>query len=89
MLLGGKQLQFYQWDGDVSQLLDGVRASLNELAEGWTREQKDHCLQETLDAFKVQWAPFCMSVVVLVHNNALLLLLFLLCCCLLRDHACL
>lgn len=52
MLLGGKALAFYEYDGDVNALLDGVRASLNELAEGWSREQKDHCLKETADAFQ-------------------------------------
>jgi hypothetical protein len=53
MLLDGKDLKFYQYNGDVNELLDGVRASLNELAEHWTREQKDHCLKETADAFQV------------------------------------
>jgi hypothetical protein len=53
MLLGGHELGFYEYEGDVSTLLDNVRVNLNELAEGWSREQKDHCLQETADAFKV------------------------------------
>jgi hypothetical protein len=53
MMLDGKELKFYQYNGDVNELLDGVRASLNELAEHWTREQKDHCLRETADAFQV------------------------------------
>jgi len=57
MLLGGKQLQFYQYEGDMNSMMDGVRANLNELAESWTREQKDHCLQETADAFKVRQTP--------------------------------
>lgn len=52
MLLGGHELGFYEYEGDVSTLLDNVRVNLNELAEGWSREQKDHCLQETADAFK-------------------------------------
>eukprot|EP00882_Tetradesmus_deserticola_P004021 GHRQ01004248.1.p1 GENE.GHRQ01004248.1~~GHRQ01004248.1.p1 ORF type:complete len:263 (+),score=79.28 GHRQ01004248.1:105-893(+) len=52
MLLDGKELKFYQYSGDVAELLDGVRASINELAEQWTREQKDHCLRETADAFQ-------------------------------------
>jgi hypothetical protein len=29
-----------------------VRESINALAETWTREQKDHCLQETEASFK-------------------------------------
>lgn len=32
-------------------LLDGVRASINGIAEGWTREQRDACLQETPATF--------------------------------------
>jgi heme oxygenase len=58
-LLAGKELKFYQYDGDVNQLLDTVRANLNDLAESWTREQKDHCLQETADAFK--WSGKVMA----------------------------
>jgi hypothetical protein len=54
MLLDGKQLQFYEYAGDVNELLDGVRGSLNSLAEGWSRDQKDVCLKETLDAFSVR-----------------------------------
>jgi heme oxygenase len=56
MMLDGKELKFYQYNGDVNELLDGVRASLNELAEHWTREQKDHCLRETADAFQVRYS---------------------------------
>jgi hypothetical protein len=63
MLLDGKDLEFYQYNGDVNELLDGVRASLNELAEHWTREQKDHCLRETADAFQVKiLAALCCAV---------------------------
>lgn len=51
MLLGGKALAFYEYEGDVNSLLDGVRASLNELAQGWSSEQKERCLKETADAF--------------------------------------
>lgn len=52
MLLGGKELAFYQYRDDVNTLLDGVRESLNKLAEHWSPEQKEHCLKETADAFK-------------------------------------
>lgn len=62
MMLDGKELKFYQYNGDVNELLDGVRASLNELAEHWTREQKDHCLRETADAFQYSGMLMkCMS----------------------------
>lgn len=52
MLLGGHELQFYQYQGDIKELLQGVRDSIDGLAETWTREQKDHCLQETEASFK-------------------------------------
>ena len=54
MLLGGKELAFYKYRDDVNTLLDGVRESLNKLAEHWSPEQKEHCLKETADAFKVR-----------------------------------
>jgi hypothetical protein len=59
MLLGGKALAFYEYEGDVNSLLDGVRASLNELAQGWSSEQKERCLKETADAFTVREGGGC------------------------------
>ncbi|XP_047270993.1 heme oxygenase 1, chloroplastic isoform X3 [Capsicum annuum] len=44
-ILNKKELEFYKWDGDVSQLLQNVRDKLNKVAENWTREQKNHCLR--------------------------------------------
>ena len=41
-----------QYDGDYKPMLDGVRQALNDVAEGWTREQKDHCLDETMMSFR-------------------------------------
>lgn len=51
MVLDNKQLQFYKYRSDVKQLLENVRDQINEVADGWTREQKDHCLEETEKAF--------------------------------------
>ncbi|KAJ9551081.1 hypothetical protein OSB04_015126 [Centaurea solstitialis] len=51
-VLNGKKLEFYKWDGDVSQLLQSVRDKLNRVAENWTREEKNHCLEETEKSFK-------------------------------------
>ncbi|KAI4379467.1 hypothetical protein MLD38_005761 [Melastoma candidum] len=51
-ILNNKDLEFYKWDGDLSQLLQNVRDKLNQVAEGWTREEKDHCLEETEKSFK-------------------------------------
>ena len=64
MILDNHPLKFYQWEGDVSVLLDAVRAKLNTLAESWTREQKDHCLQETMDTFKVGDMKRCICGIV-------------------------
>ncbi|KAJ8768419.1 hypothetical protein K2173_021572 [Erythroxylum novogranatense] len=51
-ILEGKDLEFYKWDGDISQLLKNVRDKLNKVAESWTREEKNHCLEETEKSFK-------------------------------------
>lgn len=49
-LLGGHTLRFYEWNdprGDVKQLLDNVRASIDAIANGWTDDQRHDCLEET------------------------------------------
>ncbi|KAJ7956697.1 Heme oxygenase 1 [Quillaja saponaria] len=51
-ILNKKELEFYKWDGDLSQLLQSVREKLNKVAKSWTREEKDHCLEETEKSFK-------------------------------------
>lgn len=52
-LLDSKALKFYKWDGDLPQLLQNVRDKLNKVAEDWSREEKDHCLEETEKSFKL------------------------------------
>ncbi|XP_058727606.1 heme oxygenase 1, chloroplastic-like [Vicia villosa] len=52
-LLNNHGLEFYKWDGDLSQLLQNVRDKLNKVAEEWTREEKNHCLEETEKSFKL------------------------------------
>ncbi|KAM7268926.1 hypothetical protein ACFE04_011092 [Oxalis oulophora] len=52
-LLDGKVLEFYKWqDVNLSQSLQNVKEKLNTVAESWTREEKDHCLEETEKSFK-------------------------------------
>ncbi|XP_057967379.1 heme oxygenase 1, chloroplastic-like [Malania oleifera] len=51
-LLDKKELEFYKWDGDLSELLRNVREKLNRVAESWNREEKNHCLEETEKSFK-------------------------------------
>lgn len=52
MLLDGRVLEFYKWDGEVKDLLQATRDVINETAEGWSREEKDQCLNETANSFK-------------------------------------
>ncbi|KAL2318613.1 hypothetical protein Fmac_032489 [Flemingia macrophylla] len=51
-LLEGKELEFYRWEGDVPELLKGVRDKLNMLSEHWSRDEKNRCLKETTKAFR-------------------------------------
>ncbi|KAK3001428.1 hypothetical protein RJ639_021828 [Escallonia herrerae] len=51
-ILDNKVLEFYKWDGELSQLLQNVREKLNRVAESWSREEKNHCLEETEKSFK-------------------------------------
>ncbi|XP_015944880.1 heme oxygenase 1, chloroplastic [Arachis duranensis] len=52
-LLNKKELEFYKWDGNLSQLLQNVRDKLNKVTEGWTEEEKKRCLAETEKTFKM------------------------------------
>lgn len=52
MILGGRELEFYKWDGELSDLLDKVKLKINEVSDSWSREEKDKCLQETELSFK-------------------------------------
>ncbi|KAI3891013.1 hypothetical protein MKW98_007318 [Papaver atlanticum] len=51
MILEKKELEFYKWDGELKQLLQNVRDKLNIVAESWSREEKNHCLEETEKSF--------------------------------------
>ncbi|KAI8570763.1 hypothetical protein RHMOL_Rhmol01G0062100 [Rhododendron molle] len=53
-ILNKKELEFYKWNGDLTltQLLQNVRDKLNRVAESWSREEKNHCLEETEKSFK-------------------------------------
>lgn len=45
-----------QYEGDFRPKLDAVREALNAVAEGWSREEKDQCLQETEKSFSYSGA---------------------------------
>ncbi|CAM0870716.1 unnamed protein product [Alopecurus aequalis] len=50
-ILNKKELEFYKWEGTLSELLQNVRTKLNQVASSWTREEKNHCLEETETSF--------------------------------------
>merc|ERR1719163_539645 len=56
MLLDGRTLDFYQWEGDLPEMMAAVKADINTLAEGWTEEQRQHCLDETMKSFQYSGA---------------------------------
>ncbi|KAK8923769.1 hypothetical protein KSP39_PZI019104 [Platanthera zijinensis] len=51
-ILNGKELEFYKWEGDFRLLLQNVREKLNKVANDWSREEKNRCLEETEKSFK-------------------------------------
>jgi hypothetical protein len=53
MCLDGAELEFYKYNGELVELLEAVRGNLNEIAETWSKEEKDVCLEETMASFKV------------------------------------
>ncbi|PHT73472.1 hypothetical protein T459_24257 [Capsicum annuum] len=55
-ILDKKELEFYKWDGELSLLLQNVIDKLNKVAENWTREEKNHCLEETEKSFEFSGA---------------------------------
>ncbi|KAI3954417.1 hypothetical protein MKW92_042705 [Papaver armeniacum] len=51
-ILENKELEFYKYNGELSEMLQNVREKLNIVAEGWSREEKDQCLEQTEISFK-------------------------------------
>lgn len=52
ILLEKKTLEFYKWDGDINSIKETVKGSIEDMAAGWSREQKDRCVEGTMGAFK-------------------------------------
>ncbi|KAI4973074.1 hypothetical protein ZWY2020_016918 [Hordeum vulgare] len=50
-ILDKKELEFYKWEGTLSDLLQNVREKLNQVASSWTQEEKNRCLEETETSF--------------------------------------
>lgn len=51
LLLDKKTLEFYKWDGDLNKIKSTVKASIEDMAASWSREEKDQCIDATADAF--------------------------------------
>ncbi len=51
-LLENNVLKFYEWEGDVKALLDAVRQTMDDMADGWTAEERQACLEETAATFR-------------------------------------
>lgn len=52
MLLDGQSLKFYEWEGDVKVLIEQAKHQIDVLALGWSAQDKQACLEETLACFK-------------------------------------
>ena len=56
LLLDGKILNFYQWEGDVKEHMKATVAKVDELANTWSEEEKKSCLDETANSFRYSGA---------------------------------
>jgi len=50
LLLNKKTLEFYKWD-DLNAIKAKVKGDIEAMADLWTREEKDACVNETMGAF--------------------------------------
>ncbi|CAN6177640.1 unnamed protein product, partial [Urochloa humidicola] len=46
-----KELEFYRWEGNLSQLQQNVRDKLNQVASAWSQAERDRCLDEMEKSF--------------------------------------
>eukprot|EP00638_Chattonella_subsalsa_P005771 CAMPEP_0117752118 /NCGR_PEP_ID=MMETSP0947-20121206/11414_1 /TAXON_ID=44440 /ORGANISM="Chattonella subsalsa, Strain CCMP2191" /LENGTH=217 /DNA_ID=CAMNT_0005570697 /DNA_START=220 /DNA_END=873 /DNA_ORIENTATION=+ len=52
LLLEGRTLEFYKWDGDVIQMGEAVRIDIDKMAATWSEAEKKECLDETANTFR-------------------------------------
>jgi len=52
LLLNKKTLEFYKWDGNVNKIKGDVKENIERMAAGWSRSEKDQCVDETMEAFR-------------------------------------
>jgi hypothetical protein len=68
MCLDSAELEFYKYEGDLTQKLEAVRGEINSLAESWTAEQRQRCLDSTMDSFKVRAAACTTDPMLNLHS---------------------
>lgn len=52
LLLDKKTLEFYKWDGDLNAIKGRVKENIEKMADAWTREEKDQCVDATAATFR-------------------------------------
>jgi heme oxygenase (biliverdin-producing, ferredoxin) len=53
LLLEGQSLPFYEWKaGDVKALMEELKGKIDAIALGWSADEKQSCLEETMACFK-------------------------------------
>lgn len=45
-------LVWWQWEGDVKELLDVVRRKIDAMAAAWTPTERESCVKETKATFQ-------------------------------------
>lgn len=57
MILDGRELEFYKWDGELSELLAAVKANLNKVAEVRTM----NCVLLSFHHIAGVWKSICVT----------------------------
>lgn len=52
LLLEGRTLEFYKWDGDLNQIKQQVKNNIEEIARSWSDTQQEACVGATASAFR-------------------------------------
>lgn len=50
--LDGRTIEFYKWRDEVKDLLDAVRVNIDEMAKGWSVDEREACVEETGRTFE-------------------------------------
>lgn len=51
-LFDGHEFEFYKYDGDVKEIGDKVKETLQTVAEGWSPEDRKRSVDQTKDSFQ-------------------------------------